>query len=444
LRRFAIGAFMVLLPIALHTAWDHYEARRLARVVADIRARNEPVTPTQTIGARTDLPDNAARYYEAAAALVDVRDFYGPAGLLNRIDNATEGDRPRIVQEVRALLDHNREAEALLARATDLPFEGYAPGTAYSYRADRLSKLARVANLRTLERLEDRNAEAAAQSIVQQLRLNRPLGASGPTELSVIGMGWAATPALREIARFLAAGPSDASLRHVQKAIRELDDDRILERSLLAHRAFMLGSYWNESRGWFAQHRDMPNGGLFVLMRPLLTRQYVQIIGKLTESVERARQPWPARLHIDIVDSPPGSQGRGLWSILPWKPASHSLGTSYRRQAASVGTALALGRTADAAIAAELYRRANGGRLPDSLAQTVPAYLPSVPIDPFSGNELRYVRTANGSVVYSLGSNEKDDGGAKIDYPVWRSGAFQDRGAPPDLGVAIDFRAGPR
>ena len=224
-RRFAIAAFVVLVPIALHTAWDHYEARRLARVVSDIRARNEPVTSIQQIGARTDSQDNAARYYEAAAALVYLGDSYGPSGLFNRMDDAGDADRPRIVQEVRSLLERNREAETLLARATDLPFEGYGAGTAYSYRADRLSKLARLANLRTLERLDARDAEAAAQSIVQQLRINRPMTASGVTELSIIGMGWAATPALREIDRFLAAGPSDASLQRVQKAIRELDDD---------------------------------------------------------------------------------------------------------------------------------------------------------------------------------------------------------------------------
>jgi hypothetical protein len=102
-----------------------------------------------------------------------------------------------------------------------------------------------------------------------------------------------------------------------------------------------------------------------------------------------------------------------------------------------VATALALGRTADAAIAVEQYRRANGGNLPDSLAQLVPTYLRAVPIDPFSGSEIRYGTSATRYVVYSFGKNEKDDGGAKVEYPTLRSGPFQDRYAPPDLGVAI-------
>ena len=430
---------MLLVPIALHTAWDHYEARRLARIVSDIRARNEPVTSIQQIGARTDAQDNAARYYEAAAALVYLGDSYGPAGLFNRMDAAGDADRPRIVQEVRSLLERNREAETLLARATDLPFEGYGAGTGYSYRVDRLSKLARLADLRTLERIDARDAEAAARSIVQQLRINRPMSASGVTDLSIIGIGWASVPALREIGRFLAAGPSDASLQRVQKTIRELDDDSMLERALLSERAYMLGSYWNDSRQWFASGRDTPNGPLFYLMRPLLTRGLIQNVGLQTRLLEQSRQPWPPRLHVDVVDSPPGTPARGsFWLLQP----SHTLGRTYRARASSVATALALSRTADAAIAVEQYRRANSGGLPDSLAQLVPAYLRTVPIDPFSGGEIRYSKSATRYVVYSVGKNEKDDGGSKVEYPVWRSGAFQDRGAPPDLGVAIHVESG--
>ena len=158
-------------------------------------------------------------------------------------------------------------------------------------------------------------------------------------------------------------------------------------------------------------------------------------VGLLTRCSSGRASRGPPRLHIDVVDNPPGSRAPG--SVLVSAEPSHTLGTTYRARAPSIATALALGRTADAAIAVELYRRANAGGLPDSLAQLVPAYLRPVPIDPFSGRELRYSKSATRYVVYSVGTNEKDDGGLKVDYPVWRSGAFQDRGAPPDLGVAI-------
>ncbi len=66
--------------------------------------------------------------------------------------------------------------------------------------------------------------------------------------------------------------------------------------------------------------------------------------------------------------------------------------------------------TARVALAIERYRLA-AGKLPDILANLVPAYLDSVPTDPFDGNELRYRKLEPGFVVYSIGEDLSDDGG---------------------------------
>ena len=58
----------------------------------------------------------------------------------------------------------------------------------------------------------------------------------------------------------------------------------------------------------------------------------------------------------------------------------------------------------------ERYRLANG-KLPEKLAELVPAYLDAVPKDPFDGQELRYKRLEKGYVVYSIGQDGSDDGG---------------------------------
>lgn len=49
------------------------------------------------------------------------------------------------------------------------------------------------------------------------------------------------------------------------------------------------------------------------------------------------------------------------------------------------------------------------GRLPESLRELVPGYLPYVPLDPFDGNQLRYSKEKR--VIYSLGEDLKDSGG---------------------------------
>ena len=60
-----------------------------------------------------------------------------------------------------------------------------------------------------------------------------------------------------------------------------------------------------------------------------------------------------------------------------------------------------------AAVAAELHQRKHG-TLPDNLEALVPEFLPSVPIDPFTGKALRSVRSDR-LIIYSLGMDRIDN-----------------------------------
>jgi len=63
------------------------------------------------------------------------------------------------------------------------------------------------------------------------------------------------------------------------------------------------------------------------------------------------------------------------------------------------------------ALEVERWRLAHGGRAPDSLADLVPEFAPSVPLDPFDNNPLRYKKLARGFLLYSIGADFTDDGG---------------------------------
>lgn len=443
LRNVAIVAFLVLLPIAAHTAWDHYEARRFARVVADVRARNEPIAVPGSEQRDAGTWTNAARYYDAAAALVVADDLYSVVGLVHRVERGTDAERRKTLEDIRVWLERNREGEELLAKATDMPFERYAPGTGYNYRFDRLQKLARLADFRAKERLEAGDGEAAAQALVQELRLSRPMRAADPLDASIAGLHVAVTPALRQVPTLLRNNISDTTLERLQTAVREQDDDKAVERATAALRATVLEQVWNEPSRWYRPPRTRgAEGVVWYAIRPFMTRRLIRSVNLQTDLLTHSRLPWPARLHVDVRDQPPDpSKGPRDFSGVneEW-----SVRRRYKGTALSVATALALVRTSDAALAIERYRRANGGAIPDSLSQLVPALLPSVPIDPFSGREIVYRRTPDGCVVYSLGVNQKDDGGTKVEYPVWGSAALPDRGAPPDLGVALALSSRPR
>ena len=73
-----------------------------------------------------------------------------------------------------------------------------------------------------------------------------------------------------------------------------------------------------------------------------------------------------------------------------------------RRDAARLGVALCL-------------YRARSDRLPAKLDDLVPGFIAAVPPDPFDGQAMRFKRSKQGAVVYSIGPDLIDNGGAPYD-----------------------------
>jgi hypothetical protein len=89
-----------------------------------------------------------------------------------------------------------------------------------------------------------------------------------------------------------------------------------------------------------------------------------------------------------------------------------------RKWLAGLQSSQAAARTALVAVAAERYRLRHGA-WPATLAALAPEFLPAVPADPFNGQPLRFTRFADGLLIYSVGSDLSDDGGAiKPIHPV--------------------------
>jgi hypothetical protein len=89
--------------------------------------------------------------------------------------------------------------------------------------------------------------------------------------------------------------------------------------------------------------------------------------------------------------------------LLVMVPAFQKMGAASRHKQAWL-------RSTVVALASERYRRTKGA-WPAALANLVPEYLGAVPTDPYDGMPLRYQRLADGVVIYSVGSDRKDDGG---------------------------------
>jgi hypothetical protein len=105
---------------------------------------------------------------------------------------------------------------------------------------------------------------------------------------------------------------------------------------------------------------------------------------------------WPGHLTILLQDLE-GSYGSTNWQV--------RTETLPRKQAIT--------RMLIVELALRAYQLEHDS-LPQDLGALVPAVLDELPLDPFdpNGGPLKYVRTADGYLLYSLGHNSVDDGGA--------------------------------
>jgi hypothetical protein len=143
----------------------------------------------------------------------------------------------------------------------------------------------------------------------------------------------------------------------------------------------------------------------------LLRKDRAFYLDVMATNIAAAEAPFPERLTLaqqanTAALSPPSKLMIFSRILLP------ALGRAMQRD----GDHTARIRTAQTAIAVERFRRAHNGKLPTNLNELVPTYLPSIPRDPFDGQPLRFKRLNNsGYVVYSIGSDLRDDGGSEGD-----------------------------
>jgi hypothetical protein len=70
----------------------------------------------------------------------------------------------------------------------------------------------------------------------------------------------------------------------------------------------------------------------------------------------------------------------------------------------------AMFETARVGIACKIYKNLHGD-FPESLSELAPEILDKISVDPFTGHSLIYKKRDSGIMIYSVGSNLRDDGG---------------------------------
>ena len=217
---------------------------------------------------------------------------------------------------------------------------------------------------------------------------------------------------------------SEPSLAACQSQLQRLQLLEILQESIRVERAastFTL-QHWPGSRfpkaavtgdkhTWFDPEalflRFGPHGSLLqdVVLMQWLEQPFIEAIQN------RGREVNPLGLATMETSLPRGTHlGFMARNMIP------NLGRALRAAAQAQCSV----RQAEIACALERYRLAHGA-YPDSLAVLVPRFLEKIPPDVIAGATFQYRRRADGSyLLYSVGWNQKDDGGIEIKSPDGR------------------------
>jgi hypothetical protein len=148
--------------------------------------------------------------------------------------------------------------------------------------------------------------------------------------------------------------------------------------------------------------------GLSLLLRPILNKdqafylktftKYVELIYKPYFVSEKESKMWDRQLS--------GKSFKKKKKILSSMLGNPVLDYTMKRQSEYIAGV----DTLKLAVALKMYEEEHN-RYPESLSSLQPDIISEIPVDPFTGNDYIYRLEGNGFILYSLGPNQKDDGG---------------------------------
>ncbi len=428
------GALLALVLAVAYVVWTNHRGDQTWRAAVDAAAqRGIPASVHEWREQRTDRPGewgNAAGYYEAALAWPAPRNE-----AFHALPGVGVGDAPApmatIEPELRNLLDRYAEEQghfaALLEAARAHDRFDYGIGAHSDASHDmvmfrRMRTAARRLSALGLHAEAQGDAVAAADWIEHTLALNASFDDEPGLTMALVQVSIDAL-AIDDVERLLSRlEPDAATLRRLGQALGARAD-AWYSRGLMAVESEIASRL---------EHGEDP---LRVLMYGWMGRRQVQRLfahlfagGAIEppwweESAIRALQAWgivcpgwAKRIHA-----------RGIHEMLDAQERMRSLGEDWPAlarlqdetggirsgEAAGVDGAVrtfaviqARLHTAIAALHVESFRREHG-RWPESLADLDIA----PPIDPLDGQPMRYRASDTGRIVYSVGSNLRDDGG---------------------------------
>lgn len=413
--RLLLGLFVLItIGLAVRAISNYVTGRKLAAYLKEAKAAGVPMKMKALV---PDCPDadNAAPLWRAAEALLTAGDkdltLLGQANddLYNEKPFAEDTQRrlPELVERNRRSLDLLAEASSKACyRSYDWSKPSYTMNFTDAVKTIRAIKILAVEAVLLADAGDTPGALKRCRVGLRftSLLLDEPFLIRG-----LIAMG-SAKVTMIAANRILAGREVDPKV--LEEWIKELDPEAWrarFARVIPGERALGLESGLALARGNAAPMEDsvssLSKNRIWIwLIRPALKSQ-ILLFQRAYEKLAKISS-WPfyqqreglAEIRAELKAGSPTA--RLLGSLYPDYEAPFL-------KEASLEAVMSATRTG---LACRLYKK-NTGRFPENLEALVPEYLAAAPVDPFTGKPFVYRLSSDELLIYSLGSNQKDDGG---------------------------------
>lgn len=258
--------------------------------------------------------------------------------------------------------------------------------------------------------LEDRDPRRAADGVMAALAASRSIG-DEPMLISQLIRMATRTVAVRSAERLLAQFADPPDLTTFQTVLAADAEEPLLLYGLRGDRAGFDRLIENLQSGVAKPENAIDSGFRSTQSRlgwwlysPNLLADRADFLNWMSRAVAIARRPVDDQSELfALLPTPEKNPNRLLSGLL--LPAIDRVSDAQVRSTAEA-------RSAVVGIACERFR-VKHNRWPNDLAELVPGFLAAVPLDPYSGEPLRFAKSDAGCVVFSVG---KDRSGAAGEF----------------------------
>jgi hypothetical protein len=405
----ALVAF-IALGLVIRAVFNYTNGKKLERFIVQMRSEGIPLT-LKDIEPECNPRDNAAQIWKTAEAMLSI-DREDRTFLAQVIGDFFE-DIPLSKEKkerLRDLIVKNQDTLNLILEASAKSCFKYeeeweVPG--YNLRTETAISMiqgTRLLGVDAVFKAEDGNVEEAIEQCLAARRLLK-MYLQEPYLINYL----VATACIKQVAVCLNKIVSERKIEidMLRRILSEWDSSPWREGlvwSLESERIYGLENALLYLKGEHELINLGQGGKLFYwVFRPVYKSEIIWLMGNYNRFLKAAEVPYYASR--DSKDLEQGINSTPWYYKIAGLLFPNVVTVLFKR-----ATLNAMFETARVGIACKIYKNIYGD-FPENLAELSPEILEEVPVDPFTGHPLIYRKQESGIMIYSIGSNLKDDGG---------------------------------